>query len=147
MAGEGICQAGEDTTLASKDGNKANQACNRGDIEVAREGEETSPLDLKSWGDDMENQAGNQGDIKVTREGEKTSLLDLKSRGDDRKNQASNRGNTEARKGEDNPELDLGIRRNVEATREGEDTPKPKLGNQEEIEATRCITPVTTKEE
>ena len=57
------------------------------------------------------------------------------------------RGNTEAiREGED-PELDLGIRRNVEVTREGEENPKLDLRNHEDIEATRCKTPVTTKEE
>ena len=69
MAGEGICQAGEDTTLASKDGNNKNQACNRGDIEVTREGEETSLLDLKSRGDDKENQASDRGNTEANREG------------------------------------------------------------------------------
>ena len=50
--------AGEDATLATKDGNKENQACNRGDIKATREGEETSLLDLKSWG-------GQQGEPSV----------------------------------------------------------------------------------
>ena len=46
--------AGEDATLATKDGNKENQACNRGDIKATREGEETSLLDLKGRGDDKD---------------------------------------------------------------------------------------------
>ena len=117
---------------------KKTQACNRGDIEVTREGEETSLLDLKSRGDDKENQASDRGkteanregedpelglgirrNVEVTREGEENPKLDLRNY----------RGNTEVREGGD-PELDLGIRR-----------------NHEDIEATRCKTPVTTKEE
>ena len=37
-------------TVATKDGNKENQTCIRGDIKATREGEETPKLDLKGQG-------------------------------------------------------------------------------------------------
>ena len=37
-------------TVATKDGNRENQTCNRGDIKATREGEETPKLDLKGRG-------------------------------------------------------------------------------------------------
>ena len=80
-------------TVATKDGNRENQTCNRGDIKATREGEETPELDL-----------GDRGDNKATREGEETSKLD--------------RGDKEAtREGEETPELDLGVRGDIKANR------------------------------
>ena len=52
--------------MATKDGNKENQACNRGDIKATREGEETPELDLKG-----------RGDGQATRKGEENPELDL----------------------------------------------------------------------
>ena len=77
-------------TVATKDGNKENQTCNRGDIKATREGEETPKLDLKGRGDGQatregeetpELDLGDRGDNKATREGEETSKLDLEDRG------------------------------------------------------------------
>ena len=113
-------------TVATKDGNKENQACNRGDIKATREGEETPELDLKG-----------RGDGQATREGEETPELDLGDRGDIKA----------TREGEETSKLDLEDRGDEEATREGEETPKLDLGVRGDIKATGCIKPVITKEE
>ena len=96
--------------MATKDGNKENQACNRGDIKATREGEETPELDL-----------GDRGEIKATREGKNKPELDLVDRGD----------GEVTREGEETPELGLRNHENNEATR----WIKPVINKEEESPA------------